>query len=337
MVIAMTDLSDSPTTRIPRPLAHRPVALEVRGDLVESVHHGSVVVTSPRDEVLVSVGEPERPFYPRSTLKPLQAVGLLRAGLVLDDDLLALAAASHSGSAEHVARVRRILEAHDLDEQALGNAPDLPIGTDERTTWLRDGGSASRLTQNCSGQHAAMLATCAINGWTIADYLSPGHPVQIACRAAVEDLTGERIAAETTDECGTPLYAVSMAAMSRAYGALAADGNTGPGGKIARAMRLFPELVSGHDRDVSLAMRAQPGLLAKEGAEGVQLFGLPDGTGVAVKIADGAGRARMPVAIHALGLVTQITPTLRSMATVPVLGGGQRVGEVRATDFAAAS
>lgn len=308
--------------------------------MIESVHEGSVVVTDPRGAVVLSVGEPDALFYPRSTLKPLQAIGLIESGLRLSDDLLALAAASHSGGPEHVEGVRRILADHNVDEQQLANPADLPIGEDERAAWLRAGGVPSQLTQNCSGQHAAMLATCTINGWPLDDYLDPQHPLQVACRDAVQRATDELIAVETTDACGTPLYAVTMTSMARAFGNLArkeAEQRTDPGGQVADAMRRYPEIVAGHGRDVTVAMRAQPGLLAKEGAEGVQLFGLPDGTGVAVKIGDGAGRARMPVAVSALAAVTEISDALRRMLTVPVLGGDREVGSIQATTFAVAA
>lgn len=331
---------------IPTVPAHIPLAAQTRGGLVEAVHYGSVAATSPSGDILWSAGDTESPFYPRSALKPLQAVALVRAGLELPDDLLALAAASHSGGPAHRDGTRRILAMYGLDEPALANTADLPYGVAEREAWLRAGGTADHVCQNCSGKHAAMAAVCAVNGWAVEGYLDPSHPLQRHVAATIGELTGETPAVSSTDGCGTPLPALTLAGMARAYGWLAVagasradDGAARPGAEaaVARAMRAHPEMVAGEDRDVTSLMRLVPGILAKDGFEAVQLVGLPDGRGLAVKVSDGGDRARMPItvrALAALGVPEALDGTLAALASRPVLGGGRPVGTLCALDDA---
>jgi len=331
-------MSHTPTAaRVPgepppiREPGHVTVAHVLRGGLVEGVHHGSVVVLAADGGVQFQAGDIEAAFYPRSALKPLQAVGLLRAGLPpLDDASLALAAASHSGEEQHLATARGILRGAGLTEDDLRNVPDLPYDPAVRDAWLRRGLGPGRLAQNCSGKHAAMLATARARGWPLEDCLDPAHPLQRELAAAVEDLTGRRIARVTVDGCGAPLFSVSLHGLTRAAARLAAAAPDTDEGRVADAMRAHPEMVSGSRRDVARLMRAVPGLLAKDGFEGVQIAALPDGRAVGVKIADGADRARMPVTAAALARCGIDARVLDEFATAPVLGGGAVVGEVRA-------
>src|SRR5690606_18106755 len=158
------------------------------------------------------------------------------------------------------------------------------------------------LAQNCSGKHAAMLCTAALNGWSLDDYLDPAHPLQQAIAATVEDLTGQRVANVSVDGCGAPLFAVSLHGLARAAARSSTAAPGTPEARVADAMRAHAEMASGSGRDVAALMRAVPGLLAKDGYEGVQIAALPDGHAVAVKIADGASRARGPVTARALAL-----------------------------------
>ena len=332
----------SPTlARIPTPAAparlpeHAPLAVQTRDGLVESVHYGSAIATAADGRTLLAAGDPLAAFYPRSALKPLQAVAMVRASLDLPGELLALAAASHSGAAAHRDGALRILDLHGLTPGDLRNSTDLPYGTREREQWLGSGGTATQLTQNCSGKHAAMAATCVVNGWPVQGYLDPAHPLQQHVARTVVDLTGEEPRATTTDGCGTPLFALTLPGMARAFGRLtASDGDAEAA--VADAMRRHPAMVAGEDRDVTALMRLVPGLLAKDGFEGVQLVGLPDGRALAVKIADGGDRARMPVTVRLLEALDVDTSALAGLATSAVLGGGRPVGLLQATDFLAA-
>ncbi|OIK26111.1 asparaginase [Streptomyces malaysiense] len=318
--------ADAPVVRAP---GHAPVAHLVRGGVVEGIHYGSVVVLGADGTVQHRIGDIEAAFYPRSAVKPLQAVAMVRAGLPLDGELLSLAAASHSGEERHLAGTRRILELGGLAEDDLRNVPDMPFDPAVRDTWVRAGRAPSRLAQNCSGKHAAMLWTARLNDWSLPDYLDPAHPLQRAIRETVEDLTGQRVAHVTVDGCGAPLFAVSLHGLARALSRIASAAPGTAEAKVADAMRDHAEMASGASRDVAALMRAVPGLLAKDGFEGVQVAALPDGRAVAVKIADGADRARIPVAARALERAGVDPALLTGFAGQALLGGGVPVGAVR--------
>ncbi|MBC9822616.1 asparaginase [Terrabacter sp. MAHUQ-38] len=322
-----------PTASLP---AHVPVAVLSRGPLVESVHHGSVAVTDADGRAVLVAGDGSSPVYPRSALKPLQAVAALRLGVEIDEQLLAVAAASHSGGPEHVDAARRILGAHGLDERDLRNTADLPYGAPEREALLAAGGGRGRLVQNCSGNHALVLAACVVAGWPTATYLHADHPVQTVIRDTLAELAAEPVGPVAIDGCGMPVLGVRLPALARAYGRLAVADPTTAEGRVASAMRAHPHLVGGAGRDVTESMAAVPGLVAKDGAEGVQLLGLPDGTGVAVKIADGADRARMPVAVAALAAAgghDAVVSALASLSVGPASLGTDVAARLTAVPF----
>ncbi|MFF7972422.1 asparaginase [Streptomyces sp. NPDC007905] len=318
--------ADAPLIREP---LHAPVAHLVRGGVVEGIHYGSVVVLDADGQVHFQLGDIEAAFYPRSALKPVQAVAMLRAGLPLDGELLSLAAASHSGEERHLAGTRRILALAGLTEEDLRNVPDMPFGPAVRDAWVREGRLPSRLAQNCSGKHAAMLWTAKLNGWSLEDYLDPAHPLQQAIAEIVEDLTGQHVARVTVDGCGAPLFSISLHGLARALSRIASAAPGTPETRVADAMREHAEMASGAGRDVSALMAAVPGLLAKDGFEGVQVAALPDGRAIAVKIADGANRARVPVAAAALARAGVDPELLTEFAGEALLGGGEPVGCVR--------
>ncbi|MFE5916429.1 asparaginase [Streptomyces sp. Marseille-Q5077] len=321
-----SSMADAPLVREP---LHAPVAHLIRGGMIEGTHYGSVVVLGADGKVDFQLGDIEAAFYPRSALKPVQAVAMARAGLPLDGELLSLTAASHSGEERHLAGTRRILELAALTEDHLRNVPDMPFDPVVRDAWVREGRLPSRLAQNCSGKHAAMLYTCALNGWSLDDYLDPGHPLQQAIAEIVEDLTGQRIARTTVDGCGAPLFSVSLHGLARAAARITTAVPGTPEARVADAMREHAEMASGTGRDVAALMRAVPGLLAKDGFEGVQVAALADGRAVAVKIADGANRARIPVAAAALAWAGVDPELLAEFQGEALLGGGQAVGCVR--------
>jgi L-asparaginase II len=308
---------------------HELVAEVWRGDFLESVHHGTVVAVDGDGRQLFGIGQPDDLAFPRSSNKPFQALAMVRGGLDLDGELLALACASHSGEPFHVEGVRRILAAAGLTEDDLQCTADLPLGEQARTDVLAAGGRQAPIYMNCSGKHAAMLATCVRNGWSTADYLDPHHPLQLAARAALEDLSGERVGAVGVDGCGAPLFAISLTGLARAFGRLAAAPAGTSERRVADAMSRHPEWVGGTGRDVTELMRGLPGAVAKDGAEGVYAIGLPDGSGIAIKIADGSNRARPVVLVAALRQLGVDVAGVAEVADVPVLGHGRRVGELR--------
>ncbi|HET7476937.1 MAG TPA: asparaginase [Dermatophilaceae bacterium] len=311
-------------------LADAPVVAEVvRSGFVESLHHGHVVATGPDGQVLWSLGSPGTPMFPRSSNKPLQAVAMLRCGLDLDGAPLALACASHSGEPFHLDAVRDVLARAGLGEADLQNTADLPYDEQERRAWLAAGLSPTALAQNCSGKHAAMLATCVARGWDRASYRQADHPLQLAVGATLADLAGEPVAATGVDGCGAPVMALSLTGLARAFGRIA-SARRGAEARVGAAMRGFPTYLGGSRRDVTALVAGVPGLVAKDGAEAVYAAGLADGRGVAVKIADGSGRARPVVLAAALRRLGLTGPVLDQLSDAPVLGHGERVGEVRA-------
>jgi L-asparaginase II len=311
------------------PFESDPVLVEVvRNGFVESVHRGRVAITNPDGSLASSVGADFAPMYPRSANKPLQAVGMLRAGLDLDGELLALVCASHSGESFHLDGVQHILAISGLDESALQMPADWPLDQQAREDAIRAGIAKSPLAMNCSGKHAGMIRTTVLNGGDIANYRDPDHPIQLAIVQAIDDLASEQATNLAIDGCGAPLYAISLYALARAFGRIA-SASEGPEHRVATAIRSYPEYVSGTKRDELELHRAIPGLMAKAGAESVYAVGLADGRGVAIKISDGNPRAR-PVAMA--GVLKRLGfdhETLDAHASGPVLGAGERVGEIR--------
>jgi L-asparaginase II len=311
-----------------------PVAAVVRSGFVESVHHGSVVVLDPIGHVVLSAGVPDEPLFPRSSNKPVQAAAMVRAGLDVDDDLLALVTASHSGEPVHLDGVARLLASAGLGEGDLQNTPDLPFDAQERARWLAAGRPPSSLAQNCSGKHAGMLAACVAAGWDPNGYRDPGHPLQRLVAEVLTELTGEPVNHVGTDGCGAPVLAVSLIGLARAFSALVRAPEGTPEHRVSTAMRRFPRLVGGSRRDVTALMEAVPGLLAKDGAEAVYAAALADGTAVAVKIADGGDRARPVVMAEALRAAGVDPDRLAFLENAPVLGHGRPVGAVQALPLA---
>ncbi|CAN5287320.1 asparaginase [soil metagenome] len=310
-----------------------PVLVElVRSGVVESTHAGSVIALRADGSTALALGVVDRPVFPRSSNKPLQAVGLLDAGWShADDQSLDLATASHSGLPAHLEVVRRTLSAAGLTDDALGCPALLPLDVEAAHALLRGGGEASRLTMNCSGKHAAMLATCVANDWPTEGYLAPDHPVQRAMTATIERLAGEPVHHVAVDSCGAPQHALTLTGLARAFTGLA----TGDGSsrQTAEAMRAHPDLVGGPGREVTRLMAAIGGLVAKDGAEGVFAAALADGSSAAVKVADGSTRAAVPMLVGALRALGVTAGVLDELATTPVLGGGVPVGELRGTSL----
>jgi L-asparaginase II len=311
------------------------IAEVVRGDLVESVHLGHVVALDASGSVAGSLGDPDVQVFARSSLKPLQAVAMVRSGLDLDGELLALAAASHSGEEMHLAGARRILAGAGLDEDALQNTPDYPLDDAAGLAWRCAGTPRTSIAQNCSGKHAAMLATCIAAGWETARYRDPEHPLQVAVRRVVEELTGDTVRHTTVDGCGAPLFSCSLAGLTRAFVRIATAPEGTPEGRVAAAIRAFPQWLGGTGRDVTELIRGVEGLIAKDGAEGVYAAALPDGRTVALKVLDGAGRPRPVVMASALRFLGVEAPVLDTLGHLPVLGHGEPVGQVRAVRLVA--
>ena len=311
------------------------VAEIVRSGFVEGRHYGSVVALEADGSVAWSVGDVTSAMFPRSCNKPVQALAMLRAGLDLDGELLALACASHSGEDFHLDGVRRILAGAGLDESALQTPPDYPLDDAARDQQIRAGLERSPIAMNCSGKHAAMLATCVVNGWDTATYRDPGHPLQVAIAQTFADLTGEPVEAVAVDGCGAPLLSTTLVGLARAFRALSVA-RSGPERRVADAIRTAPHYASGSSRDEAALLRAVPGAIGKAGAESCYAVGLRDGRAIALKTDDGAARVRpvlMAAALERLGVPGEAgvdADAVRRTGVVELLGGGVPVGALRA-------
>jgi L-asparaginase II len=303
------------------PRAFVPLAITDRSGFDESMHHGAVVVLDRDGSVTFTAGDPDVAIYPRSSSKPIQADAMIGLGLELDDESIALACASHDGTPRHLAVVRRILAGAGLGEEALGNTVSLPYDRETAEQLLAAGGHRSAIFMNCSGKHAAMLATCRHRGWDTSDYLAFDHPLQVSITARVADLAGA-VDHIGIDGCGAPTHVVSLTGLARAYAALARAQ-----GAVWRAMTDHPELVAGDHRLPTRVMSNVPGAIAKDGAQGVFGFAMPDGRACALKIADGQDR---PVAVVLAAALAHVGIEIDGAAlSEPILGHGEPVGTVR--------
>jgi L-asparaginase II len=261
---------------------------------------------------------------------------MVRLGLDLEPELLALACASHSGEEFHVTGVRRILALGDLDESALQTPPDYPLDDGARDEVIRAGGVKQPVLMNCSGKHAAMLLTCVVNGWDTATYREPDHPLQTAIKETFAELTGEPVEVVAVDGCGAPLLSASLTGLARGFRTLAVA-DDGAERRVADAIRSHPAYVSGTGRDERALLTAIPGAIGKAGAEACYAVALPDGRAFALKADDGHPRVRpvlMAAALRRSKVDTEPgvdTAAVRATGQVDVLGGGIPVGEIRAT------
>ena len=296
----------------------------VRDGVVESEHRGFLAVLNADGSLFKSLGDIDTKIFPRSTVKCFQASAMVRSGLDLEPRLLALAQSSHSGAAMHMDGAREILASVGLTESALQCATDRPLGDAERRAWGDQ--EPAQIAMNCSGKHAAMLATCVKNGWPIETYLEQSHPLQIAIKKELEDLSGEVITLTSTDGCGAPLFLISVIGLARAIRAITIS-NDLVHQSVMNAARAFPEMVGGIGRHNTEMMQQVPGLFMKDGAEAVNVCSLSNGRTIVFKVSDGSLRAFRTI-VHAclkdFGIDTALTPE-------KVMGGPRVIGTIRAT------
>src|SRR5258706_3764046 len=280
-----------------------PVLVEVtRGPLVESVHRGAVAVADARGALRLSLGNVERPIFPRSALKPIQAVPLIETGaadaFAVSDEELALACASHSGEPQHTERIAAWQRRIGCSAADLACGPHRPVHEPTASAMIVRGERWTSLHNNCSGKHTGFMTLARGLGVPVANYQEHDHPVQRAVEATLKEMAGLTDPLPYgIDGCTVPNFAVPLAALARAVAQIA-DPDALPLGRadvrrrILAAMTDYPELVAGTGRPCTLLMRQNPKIAVKTGAEGVYVAILPElGLGVAVKIDDGAARA----------------------------------------------
>ena len=291
--------------------------LLLRNGITESVHRVHAVVCDQRGRVLMRAGDPQRLSFVRSALKPFQAQMFVSSGAAdqtgSGERGLAIACSSHAGTAAHAREAFKILWSADLEAERLQCPPP------------REG--ASPLEHNCSGKHAAFLATCRRMNWALDTYLQIDHPLQQQLLKRVGELLGlpgaELVSAR--DDCGAPTLQMQLAQIALLYAHLGASEQPELE-RLSRAMLAHPELVAGEGRfDTELMRRSHGLVLSKGGAEGIQcLARMGEGLGLAIKVEDGASRAKQAVVLHLLQQLDWLTPlTLEELAQrylVPGLG-----------------
>ncbi|MEN9619910.1 MAG: hypothetical protein RL499_103 [Actinomycetota bacterium] len=299
-----------------------------RSGLIESRHLGAAAVVDASGTVLRGVGDVRATIYPRSALKPVQAIAMLELGAQFADDELVLATASHCGSPDHLAVVERMLSADGRDSHALQCPAQWPLGLSERAARHAAGLPATRLTMNCSGKHAGFLRASDAAGGDPTRYLELEHPVQRHVTDAIARYSGESPHGTGFDGCAAPLHATSLAALATAIARIAA-GSTPEAQRLMTAVTAEPWAIDGTGRANTMVIERLGGI-AKLGAEGVVVIGTSEGVAVAVKVLDGSMRATTPVALALLASVGAIASDaaaeLIELTSERVLAGDSPVG-----------
>ncbi|MET0589787.1 MAG: asparaginase [Naasia sp.] len=316
------------------------LAVVERGGFVESRHIGSAVVLGPDGEILRELGDPRAAVFPRSTLKPFQALASIASGAQLSPEQMVVATASHSGTVEQAKLVRRILGRVRLKLDMLACPPAWPQDLEARNELLKEGYGPLPVFMECSGKHAAMLQACVASGWDTGSYLSADHPLQERVREVVQRMTGEHITSVAVDGCGLPVYAVTLVGLAAGYSRIRTTTYESPwplyrdAAALTDAVLAHPHLISGVDKPDAVLIE-ELGALAKVGAEGLLVAALPDGTTAAVKVLDGSIRPAAAVVLELLASVGAIdapaAQRVRARLDLAVRGGDTVVGEIRVT------
>lgn len=311
------------------------LAVVRRSGFVESRHAGSAVLVGPDGDVLAAMGAPAAPVFPRSTLKPFQAIASMKAGAALFGAEVAIAAGSHTGSFDHMRAAAGILEQAELGPEDLQCPPAWPQDEQARAWLTAQEKGRQRLAMNCSGKHAAFLWACTASGWDPTTYLDPEHPLQRLVAETVEEFCGEAPSRLGVDGCGAPLPAISLTALARGYARLgasirniAADARAAT---LATAMVDYPEMVQGHGTANTVVSESLD-VIAKYGAEGLLCVASPSGAAVAVKVLDGSTRPANLVALELLAahgfLDRAAVDAVLAEVLHPLTGGDRPVGAV---------
>ena len=317
------------------------LVFQTRNDLIETTHHGIVVVLSPEGTTDLALGDMSQPFFARSALKPLQAIGTLKSGAPLRGAQVAIACGSHQGTFEQMRAVQDVLQGAGVDATALLCPTAYPADAHAHEQMVRADLAKTPLAHPCSGKHAGFLWACAAQldrsvvdpdsrQWTMKDYCDPEHPLQRMIAEEIASFTGEPVGTSGIDGCGAPVAAVSALGLARAYSTLGtairnmdADARAST---VATAMVDYPELIQAPGMPDTV-LSEQLDAVVKSGAAGVLCVGLRSGASVVVKISDGATRAAYPVALWVLEatghLPSEQVQQLLPQVARPVIGGVQ--------------
>ena len=326
----------------------------IRGNTVESIHRGHVIVIDGGGNTVASIGDPSTVTFFRSASKPFQAIPCITSGAAdafgFTENEIALAAASHSGEIVHVAIATRMLAKIGLSESDLKCGAHLPFSEVDARHMMRAGEEPTQLHNNCSGKHIAMLALAKHIGADLATYDLPENRVQKRILRCVADFceVPENEIAIGIDGCAAPNFAVSVEAMAKSFINLISPSKfpevtQNACSRIVSAMLKYPELIGGTGRLDTMLMQAAPGqIISKVGADGVWLCGVipsdkwPTGLGIALKIEDGDDHRARPVVaaeiLRQLGILSD--DALPELSPMPIKNRrGDIVGRVEAVDF----
>jgi L-asparaginase II len=325
-----------------------PVLVDVTcGTMVESRHRGAIAVLDAKGRVAEQGGDIDQPIYPRSAIKPLQAILLVESGAAdrfgLTDEHLTLASASHNGEPMHTERVTSWLARLGLSVADLECGKQMPIHGPSAEALIKAGEKPTAVHNNCSGKHSGFLSVCVHEGWPTKGYTQPDHPVQQALLRLFEELGDSTLAdgPRGTDGCGIPVFGYTLRQMALALARLADPSDLAPARaeacrRVQAAIPRNPLLIAGTGRwDSAVLAAVGKDLVVKGGAEGVHAAALPSkGLGIALKIDDGAGRASQIALGNALkqhGALTEAQlQALSSQLVQPLKNwAGTHVGEVR--------
>lgn len=313
-----------------------------RNGFIENRFFGSAVVVNPSGQLIGAVGDPAAGVYPRSALKPFQAIAALRCGAPFHGEALALAAGSHIGSREHRDIAAGVLDHAGLQPDALACPATLPSAASEVARAALDCAplplERTALAHNCSGKHAGFLAATVAAGESVADYLEPQSPIQREVIEVIEQYCQTTVHHIGVDGCGAPTPVMSLSSLARGFGALG-RAVTDRGAElhatmVAQAMLDYPSAVQGRRRPDTVVLE-ELGLIAKTGADGILAIGAPDGTAVAVSMIDSTHRANHLIALALLANFAPEAVSLHALTDVmdrlvPALYGGyHQVGRVK--------
>jgi len=291
-----------------------PILIEVtRGGMVESIHRGICVISDSRGSLYKSWGDRERPIYPRSAIKPLQAIPVVASGaaaaLKMNSAELALCCASHSGERVHTEKVAGWLERLGLDDANLECGPQMPSDQKAAEELIQSGKNPSSLHNNCSGKHAGMLSTAIHNKQSTLGYTKPDHPVQLDLMRLMSNLGDLDLSntARGLDGCGIPVFGIPIESVARAMAKFADPDVLSQSVKeaciqIRKACGQNPIMISGTNK-INTLIQAETAdkAVVKGGAEGVYTAAISSlGLGVCIKVDDGADRAASVVMLHVL-------------------------------------
>ncbi len=303
------------------------LARAVRSGVAESYHDGAIAAIAPSGELLLEVGDVERPFFYRSAIKPFQATVSIEAGAKLNREQTALACASHGGQPVHLAIVSDLLERNGLDVNLLRCPPDWPWSLSARRRLIRSELAEPKpLFHNCSGKHAAALVACSVQGWPLDSYTEPDHPYQQKVVQLVALATGQEVEPVGVDGCGFPTLRGTVRGVARAFARLSYDDRYD---QVREAMSAMPALTSDWNRPEAAIASWLPALV-KGGAVACAGVALPGRFGLAGKCWDGSSAplyVGLIAALERLGVLEPVMiEALAEHARPPILGGGEPVG-----------